>query len=233
MLLTIAACTTTPHPPSAPADPLPPTPAPEPQPTAEPERQPASANEAVAPEPRLSEEPVPSVFPESLSVCPLMTVSNRPNPVDGLTIVDYAPIVEIEGVDIAVAPVEAGCLSSGFGPRGGRLHKGIDLHTAGPVDIYSGADGTIVEKLYRDDYGNMLVIDHGGGVFTRYAHLERFEPGLETGSIVTAGQVIGVMGSTASYRIPRHLHYEVLTGEWGARAGSFALTPVDPFSFLP
>jgi hypothetical protein len=36
------------------------------------------------------------------------------------------------------------------------------------------------------------------------------------------------MGNTASYKIPRHLHYEMLTGEWGAQAKSFALTPIDP-----
>jgi len=38
------------------------------------------------------------------------------------------------------------------------------------------------------------------------------------------------MGNTAAYRIPRHLHYEILTGTWGQQAGSFALTPVDPLA---
>ena len=44
----------------------------------------------------------------------------------------------------------------------------------------------------------------------------------------TTKTVIGHMGHTSKYNVANHLHYEVLTGEWGAQAGSFALTPVDP-----
>jgi murein DD-endopeptidase MepM/ murein hydrolase activator NlpD len=47
---------------------------------------------------------------------------------------------------------------------------------------------------------------------------------------VRAGEVIGLMGNTASYKIARHLHYEVLLGDWGGQAGSFALKPVDVLS---
>ncbi|MEC7290065.1 MAG: M23 family metallopeptidase, partial [Pseudomonadota bacterium] len=100
------------------------------------------------------------------------------------------------------------------------------------VDVYAGAAGTVREKQYRNDYGNMIVIDHGDGVFTRYAHLESFANGVDVGDNVSLGAHIGVMGNTASYPIPRHLHYEVLTGTWGAQAGSFALTPVDLFARL-
>ena len=189
-----------------------------------------SATEPAAETPQV--ETLSNRFPNSLGVCPFMSVSNAPSPVEGLKITDYRRTVTINSVSIATAPIAKGCLSSGFGLRNGRTHKGIDLHNADPVDIYASGAGQIREKTYRDDYGNMLVIDHGGGVFTRYAHLESFAAGLRTGDRVSAGQTIGIMGNTASYRIPRHLHYEVLTGEWGARAGSFALTPVSIFAAM-
>ena len=162
-----------------------------------------------------------------------MTISNRPGQLDELRISNYAPLVEINGVSLAVAPVQAACFSSGFGPRGSSLHKGIDLHNSDPVDIYAAADGVVRRKQYRDDYGNMIVLDHGDGVFTRYAHLESFNAGLALDGTVKAGDQIGIMGNTASYRIPRHLHYEVLTGEWGALSGSFGLEPVDLIAQLP
>ncbi|MCR9269671.1 MAG: M23 family metallopeptidase [Hyphomonadaceae bacterium] len=177
--------------------------------------------------------PVSDTFMQNLYLCPLTSVSNAPEPTDNLKILDYQPVTMVNGVQLAVAPVEKGCFSSGFGPRSGRVHKGIDLHNARAVDVFAAADGVVRRKTYRDDYGNMLVIDHGAGVFTRYAHLESFADGLAEGTPVTSGKTIGVMGSTASYRIPRHLHYEVLTGEWGAQAGSFALDPVDLFAALP
>ena len=129
-------------------------------------------------------------------------------------------------VKLAAAPVESACLSSSFGPRNGSLHKGLDFFNRDAVPVYAAADGVVRRQRFRNDYGNMIVIDHGSGVFTRYAHLEAFE-NTQEGDTVKAGQPLGLMGNTAGYAIPRHLHYEVLTGEWGFQAGSFALEPVD------
>ena len=173
------------------------------------------------------------VFLTELSVCGSMNVANRPTRVEDLQITNYQPTVSINGVSIAVAPVEAACFSSGFGPRGDHLHKGIDLHNSDPVTVFAAASGSIKEMHYRDDYGNLLVIDHGDGVFTRYAHLQAFDGSLEVYGNVEAGTPIGVMGNTASYSIPRHLHYEALTGEWGALSGSFGLTAVNIMAQLP
>ncbi|MEL7110307.1 MAG: M23 family metallopeptidase [Pseudomonadota bacterium] len=172
-------------------------------------------------------------FPATLSLCPRMTISNAPLAGADRVIANYQPIAEIEGTQLAVAPVEAGCFSSGFGLRNGRRHKGIDIHSADPVNVLAAADGRVRERVYRDDYGNMLVIEHGDGVFARYAHLERFAPGIEIGGTVKSGQTIGVMGNTASYSIPRHLHYEILLGNYGTLTGSFGLLPVDIFDYLP
>jgi murein DD-endopeptidase MepM/ murein hydrolase activator NlpD len=54
---------------------------------------------------------------------------------------------------------------------------------------------------------------------------------MEVGGAVLSGQIIGVMGNTAATTIPRHLHYEILTGDWGELSGSFALTPINPLAF--
>ena len=76
----------------------------------------------------------------------------------------------------------------------------------------------------------MLLIAHGEGVFTRYAHLSSFAPGVVAGARVASGQQIGLMGNTASYAIPIHLHYEILTGDYDTPSASFGLTPVSPFA---
>lgn len=171
-------------------------------------------------------------FPKTLSVCPSMTISNAPTSASTLEITGYRQLIAVNGVDVAIAPIEEGCLSSGFGIRAQRLHKGIDYHYREPVEIYAAAKGVVRERKYRDDYGNMLVLEHESGVFTRYAHLQSFADGVEIGVTLNVGEPIGMMGNTAGYRIPIHLHYEVLVGEWADQAGSFALTPVDMFAKL-
>ena len=172
-------------------------------------------------------------FPETLSLCPRMTVSNAPANNSDRGVLNYEPFVRISGARLAIAPVEHACLSSGFGIRGKKLHKGIDLYNRDAAKIYAAANGRVREKHYRADYGNMLVIEHGDGVFARYAHLESFANDLSVGDQVELGQTIGIMGNTASYQIPRHLHYEVMTGDWGKLTGAFELTPVDIFAHLP
>ena len=171
--------------------------------------------------------PAPRGHLDTLLACK-GTAPSLGNNVDGdLRITDFKPLVVAQGsVTLATAPVGGGCLSSVFGPRNGRLHKGVDFYHDAPVPIYAAAAGKIRRRLYREDYGNMVVIDHGAGIYTRYAHLEDFAD-IRQGDQVAAGQMIGTMGNTAGYRLPRHLHYEVLTGQWGARSGSFALEPVD------
>jgi murein DD-endopeptidase MepM/ murein hydrolase activator NlpD len=199
---------------------------------------PAPMTDETAGMPDLSAEPLPEapaelafpdVFPVSLKVCPVMHVFNRPETDEDLVMVNYAPVVSAgESVKLATAPVAEGCLSSGFGMRRTRLHEGVDYFNHTAVDIYAAGDGVIKEMVYRNDFGNMLVIDHGDGVFTRYAHLQSFG-NIKEGATVEAGDVIGLMGNTSSRKIARHLHFEVLTGEWGAEAGSFALTPLNVF----
>ncbi len=160
-----------------------------------------------------------------------MTVSNAPTADAQRHVKDFRSIVSVDGVPLAINPTHGACLSSGFGARNGRPHEGIDFYSADGGPIEAAANGVVIEKKYRDDYGNMLLIDHGKGVYTRYAHLSSFAPGVEIGAKVTAGQQIGLMGNTAGYRIPVHLHYELLLGDYNNPKASFGLKPESPFQY--
>ncbi|KCZ46409.1 MULTISPECIES: M23 family metallopeptidase [unclassified Hyphomonas] len=171
--------------------------------------------------------PSRSGFLDHLSACPGLSTATASDVGPDLQVQDYKPFVLVNNkVRLATAPVGGGCWSSAFGMRNGRLHKGVDYYSDSPVPVYAAAAGRVRTRSYRSDYGNMLVIDHGDGVYTRYAHLESFA-GPDVGDLVGSGDVLGIMGNTADHTIPRHLHYEVLTGMWKPRLGSFALTPID------
>lgn len=172
-----------------------------------------------------------AAFETALSLCPGMTVSNAPAASPQRAVLNYAPIVNVSGVSLAANPTRGACLSSGFGPRRSRTHRGVDYHASVGGPILAAGDGVVVEMKYRDDYGNMLLIDHGANVFTRYAHLSSFQQGLSVGSRVRAGEQIGLMGNTAGYPLPIHLHYEVLQGDYNTPRQSFGLAAANPFGF--
>lgn len=173
-----------------------------------------------------------AAFERSLNLCPGMTVSNAPRADAQRSVTGYAPIVNVSGVALATNPTRGGaCLSSGYGPRNNRTHRGVDYHAAIGGPILAAGDGTVLEMKYRDDFGNMLLIDHGSRVYTRYAHLSSFQPGLAVGAAVHAGDQIGLMGNTAGYPLPIHLHYEVLQGDYNTPSQSFGLAAADPFAF--
>ena len=134
----------------------------------------------------------------------------------------------LNGVSLMLKPATKSCLSSGYGYRNGKLHKGVDYFSDMGGDVLAAGDGVIAEAVTRSDYGNMLVIDHGNGVYSRYAHLARFASGVREGANVSQGQVLGPIGMTGASSIV-HLHYEVLTGDINTNAGSFGLEAVDPF----
>ncbi len=166
--------------------------------------------------------------PESeLLLCPRMTVSNAPRADSEGRITGYAPYALVDGVRLLLNPAPESCLSSNFGDRRGKLHKGIDLQSrpAGPV-VAAGA-GTVVEAGYRDDYGQYVLIKHSDTVLTRYAHLQNRTAAAQEGKSVQTGTELGTMGNTASYSIPIHLHYEVLTGDYDTPKGAFGLTPIN------
>lgn len=165
-----------------------------------------------------------------LRACPGMRVSNAP-PIDSERwVLDYKPVIVAFGIVMATAPANDVCLSSGMGVRSGRMHAGIDLTSRPPGPVYSAAPGRIIEAKHSSGYGLNVVIDHGRGVFTRYAHLDWFAPGITPGASIGFGHALGQMGATGNATAP-HLHFEILTGNIDNPRGPYGLTPHDPFSF--
>ncbi len=100
-----------------------------------------------------------------------------------------------------------GTFTSEFGPRWGRNHNGIDI--AGPVGtpIYAPAAGVVTFSKVKNGYGNYIIIDHGNGFETTYAHLNKSV--VKEGEIVQEGTYLGEMGVTGNVT-GSHLHFEVL-----------------------
>jgi murein DD-endopeptidase MepM/ murein hydrolase activator NlpD len=174
---------------------------------------------------------LPQGFEAMVLLCPGMHISDAPAADSDRRIDNFSALVTVNNDKIAVDPIRTACFSSGFGSRSGKLHKGLDFYNAAGGPILAAGDGTIIEMKYRDDYGNMILIDHGNGVYTRYAHLSSFHTGLALGSTVHAGQEIGLMGNTAGYPVPMHLHYELLLGDYKNPKASFGLTPHSPLDY--
>jgi murein DD-endopeptidase MepM/ murein hydrolase activator NlpD len=99
----------------------------------------------------------------------------------------------------------SGVVTSGFGYRWGRMHEGIDISAPTGTSVRAAASGTVIIAGYMGGYGNIVVIDHGGGLSTAYAHLSAIWAG---GGSVSQGQGIGAVGCTGSCTGP-HLHFEV------------------------
>lgn len=165
-----------------------------------------------------------------LKACPGMSVSNAPQIVSGGWIAHYKPVIRVQGVVLASVPANDVCLTSGFGYRHGRQHEGIDLQARPAGTIYATAPGRILEARNSRGYGLQVLIDHGKGVYTRYAHLDWFSPGVAPGKRIGFGQPVGQMGSSGNATAV-HVHYEILTGNYKNPRGSKGLTPRDPFSF--
>lgn len=122
-------------------------------------------------------------------------------------------------------PVPGSHLGSAFGfridPITGRsaLHTGLDFQADPGTPILAAAGGVVVVQEYHAAYGNMVEIDHGNGLITRYAHASATF--VKKGDLVKRGQKIAAVGSTGRSTGP-HLHFEVLADG----------TPQDPQKFL-
>ena len=92
----------------------------------------------------------------------------------------------------------------------GRNHKGVDICTDAGTPIYAVADGTVVFSGWDGSYGNCVVIDHGNGLQTRYAH--NSVNTVEVGQTVSAGDVIGKVGKTGN-ATGFHVHFEIIKGK--------------------
>ena len=112
-----------------------------------------------------------------------------------------------------------GNVTSPYGYRWGRMHTGIDIDGYTGQPIVASKDGVVVMSEYYSGYGLTVVLDHGGGIATLYAHMSRTEV---SGGSVDQGDVVGYVGCSGSCT-GDHLHYEVrVNGE-----------PRDPMDYLP
>ena len=111
-----------------------------------------------------------------------------------------------------VMPADIGSISSGFGYRSdpfnghAAMHAGLDFRAPIGTPIHAAAAGRVSFVGQKSGYGNVVEIDHGAGLITRYAHMSRF--GTRVGQQIAAGDVIGAIGSTGRSTGP-HLHFEV------------------------
>lgn len=112
----------------------------------------------------------------------------------------------------SIAPIKSVWYSSNFGwridPFTGRnaMHEGVDYMVPEGTPIYASAGGVVVYADTHPEYGNMIEIDHGNQIITRYAHASKLI--VKVGQLVRRGQEIAISGSTGRSTGP-HLHFEV------------------------
>ena len=99
-----------------------------------------------------------------------------------------------------------GPVVSGFGMRWGRMHEGIDIAAGIGTPIWAAAAGTVIHAGWLGGYGNLVVLDHGNGLATAYAHASTIL--VAVGQQVSQGETISLVGSTGNSSGP-HLHFEV------------------------
>ena len=149
---------------------------------------------------------------------PYAVNSGGPELPDGIT-EDGSIAAEIRRVKASLVPANIpsawahlGKINNEFGfrrnPFGGRayeFHAGMDIDGERGNPVTAPGGGIVIKAEYRGGYGNMIEIDHGGGLTTRYGHLSKIAVAI--GDIVTRGQMIGTVGSTGRSTGP-HLHFE-------------------------
>ena len=104
-------------------------------------------------------------------------------------------------------PVKNGVITSGFGPRDGGIHLGIDIAADADSRIVPAMPGKVVFSGENSSYGKYLLIDHGSNIETRYAHCEKLL--VQKGDTVTYSQPIALVGSTGDSTGP-HVHFELI-----------------------
>ena len=152
---------------------------------------------------------------------------------------DYLTIIEAEVMSQQVRqallpnskPVADGFVGSGFGwrtdPFTGQMtkHEGIDFAAPPGTPIHAAAGGVVLLAERHPEYGNVVEIDHGNQLMTRYAHALRIA--VRPGDLVKRGQKIAEVGSTGRSTGP-HLHFEVLLRGVAQNPSRFLLSPGSP-----
>jgi murein DD-endopeptidase MepM/ murein hydrolase activator NlpD len=160
--------------------------------------------------------------------------SGGPVDTDDTTIADPLVETELKQIQATSDPenipnmwAHAGKINNEFGfrrnPFGGRtyeFHPGMDIDGERGDLVIAPANGTVTRSGWQGGYGQMIEIDHGNGLITRYGHLSKLN--VEIGDTIARGQLIGFIGSTGRSTGP-HLHYELRLNDH----------PINPRRFLP
>lgn len=132
-------------------------------------------------------------------------------------------------------PVDGARISSKFGFRNHPIrkqrirHGGVDFAAPTGTPVYASGDSTVQVRRFSRSAGNMVVLDHGEGMVTRYFHLDAFAQGLEIGRSIKQGETIGYVGSTGASTGP-HLHYEIIVDGEKLDPLTFDTTTVEPLT---
>nr|WP_245670416.1 M23 family metallopeptidase [Corynebacterium crudilactis] len=129
-------------------------------------------------------------------------------------------IAEATGTAATVARPAHGTFTSGFGPRWGSFHNGIDIANAIGTPIYAVMSGTVISSGPASGYGQWIRIQHDDGSISIYGHMEYLY--VSVGERVSAGQEIAGMGNQG-FSTGSHLHFEIHPD---------GVTPVDPQVWL-
>lgn len=139
----------------------------------------------------------------------------------------YEAILRQRGYTPTLWPVE-GTLEGGFGGRrnpfggsGYEFHTGQDIEAPWGAPVVSGAAGRVSFAGWQNGYGQIVIVDHGGGLSTRYGHLSHID--VEMDQPVARGQLLGKIGSTGRSTGP-HLHYEVRINDQAVNPLPYLLT---------
>ncbi len=149
------------------------------------------------------------------------------NGIEDHTDIDVGTRLRIPGTVVSgsglIWPV-SGKISSPYGPRWGRMHDGIDIPAPRGTPIRAAANGLIIASSPNlkgyGGYGKVVIIDHGKGIRTLYAHNSKNR--VRSGSCIRSGEIIGEVGSTGK-STGNHLHFEVRKNG----------RPVNPLNYLP
>lgn len=156
---------------------------------------------------------VQQIAPELPPLAPILNYLPEPNSV--------APFNSLTPFNKYIWPAK-GALTSKYGYRWGRMHRGIDIAAPVGTPIFAAAPGVVIKSGWnKGGYGNLVDIQHPDGTLTRYAHNYRLL--VQPGQFVEQGQQISLMGSTGR-STGSHLHFEVHRGGKGA---------VNPIALLP
>ncbi|MDZ7715545.1 MAG: M23 family metallopeptidase [Balneolaceae bacterium] len=136
----------------------------------------------------------------------------------------------------AIKPT-SGIVLSGYGMRFHpmlgyrRMHDGLDFRANVGEEIYATGDGTIKMARRNGNYGQLIIIDHGFGYETRYAHLSAYAKGIKPGAKVERGDMIGLSGESGLAEGP-HLHYEVYKDGKAIDPINYLFADTSPEEFL-